>query len=460
MPIFVMEKSEYGSNDLRVPSIEQREDCSGGSRKGRCRSSREAAPEVLNLTPQLRPRILGIQLRQLAQQLFCLLIPRHRHRDLDFYDFVTPHSILRRRGHALLAQPQLLSGLRPGGNLQQRPSVNGRDFDLPAQGSLGRRDRHVDINVVTSALKHRVFPRSNHDIKIPGGPAMHTGIAFARDPDALPIPRSCLDPDFERLGALDWALAMAHRAGRNVLARSVAAPAGDVELHPAPGLGHGSFAAALRTCSRRLHVTLPVAMRAGIAPGDIQSHDPAPDGRPERNIDLVLQIRARLRPFGFSLASPTTEHPGEDVFETAAPAGAGLLSPPAFEQVRKVEPTEVEVNVLAATRLARSGEPLKPARAGLASAARISLGCSRINVVGIEPELVVDLTLLGIAQNVVGLGDGLELLLRGLVPGIYIGMVLARQLAEGLANLFRRRRFLDPQRPVIIFRLRGQTLPL
>ena len=66
----------------------------------------------------------------------------------------------------------------------------------------------------------------------------------------------------------------------------------------------------------------------------------------------------------------------------------------------------------------------------------------RIDLVGVEAELVVDFPLLLVAQNIVGFGDFLELLFGLLVAGIYIGVIFARKLAKGLADLIRRGRLL------------------
>ena len=60
---------------------------------------------------------------------------------------------------------------------------------------------------------------------------------------------------------------------------------------------------------------------------------------------------------------------------------------------------------------------------------------ARRNVVGIETVLIVNLALLGIAQDVVGFLDLLEALLGGFIAGIQIRMILARQLAVSLADL-------------------------
>ena len=57
---------------------------------------------------------------------------------------------------------------------------------------------------------------------------------------------------------------------------------------------------------------------------------------------------------------------------------------------------------------------------------RISFGCRGVDVVGIKTELVVNLALFGVAQDLVGFRQGLELLLGSFVAGIDVGMVFAR----------------------------------
>ena len=89
-----------------------------------------------------------------------------------------------------------------------------------------------------------------------------------------------------------------------------------------------------------------------------------------------------------------------------------------------------------------------------AAAACVGLGRCRIDVVRVEAELIVNLALLGIAENVVGFRDNLELLLGRFVSGIHVGMVFARELAECLANLVRRGALLYPESPVIILLIR------
>src|SRR5207302_8539434 len=107
-------------------------------------------------------------------------------------------------------------------------------------------------------------------------------------------------------------------------------------------------------------------------------------------------------------------------------------------KIRKIEAAEIDGHALRATAGAESpGRAAKATRAKT-SASGVGFGRGRIDVVGIETELVVNLALLGIAKNVVGLGDFFEPLLRLFVTGIDVRMVLARQLAEGFADFLRR----------------------
>jgi len=116
----------------------------------------------------------------------------------------------------------------------------------------------------------------------------------------------------------------------------------------------------------------------------------------------------------------------------AALAGPGLR---ATVEAGKVEAAEIN----------------RYAPASAALVARVGRRLRRVNLVRVEAQLVIDLALLVVAQNVVGLGDLLELLLGFLVTRIHVGVILTRQLAEGLADLLRRGGLLDSECGVIIF---------
>ena len=220
---------------------------------------------------------------------------------------------------------------------------------------------------------------------------------------------------------------------------AVAARAGNVELHPAAHLRHLAGAVALRAMHRAAGVRLAVAGGARLLPVDLDARLAAANRRPEIHRRLVLKIGARLRSARtLLLLLRSRKDAGEDVFEAAPSrrARAGLLPPDARRP---------------GNRKSRSRRNPPAAAAARALLARIGLGLRRVDLVGVEAELVVNLALLLVAQNVVGLGDLLELLLGLLVAGIHVGMIFARSFPEGLADLLRRGRLLHAERCVIVF---------
>ncbi len=137
------------------------------------------------------------------------------------------------------------------------------------------------------------------------------------------------------------------------------------------------------------------------------------DGLPEADVHLVFQIAARLLLECLLARVRRRRTSTEKMSRNPPPPPAAARCACAFSDVAEVEAAEVERNFLILPRRHRCRHRAGSARA--TAAARISLRRRRIDVVGVEPELVVNLALLGIAENVVGLGDCLELLLRGLV---------------------------------------------
>src|SRR5215469_10014151 len=236
------------------------------------------------------------------------------------------------------------------------------------------------------------------------------------------------------------------------LAGATAPRALDIELHPSAHLRHLPRAMALRTLNASARSRLTFASRANLLPLNLQLRHSTPHRSPEVHCDLVLKISSRLRPAGSFPAGPR-KHLTEDVFKAAKTSTRLLLSSTRLK-VRKIKPAKVERNLLRA--------PTTPcaARKSTIPATSRSLRRRRVDVVRVEAELIIDLPLLLIAQNIVCLGDLLELLLSLLVSRIHIRVILARKFAKRFANLLRRRRLLDPKYPVIIFRLcRHSLLP-
>ena len=78
-----------------------------------------------------------------------------------------------------------------------------------------------------------------------------------------------------------------------------------------------------------------------------------------------------------------------------------------------------------------------------------------VAVFGVETELIVHGTLLGIAQYVVGFLDVFEALLGGLVARIEIGVVLTRQFPVGFADFLRIGAARNPEGFVVVVLGRG-----
>src|SRR5438128_5408574 len=107
---------------------------------------------ISDLRPDLRPRIVRMQLRQFPQNLLGTLVLHLGGLDHNLHDLIAA-LILTRVEDALLAQAELLPALRPGRDLEQRAAVNGGHFDLGAQSRLGHRDGNRDLNVVAFAVE-------------------------------------------------------------------------------------------------------------------------------------------------------------------------------------------------------------------------------------------------------------------------------------------------------------------
>ena len=190
---------------------------------------------------------------------------------------------------------------------------------------------------------------------------------------------------------------------------------------------------------------MTAAVGASVMSGDVEAHHSATDGGPEGYVDLILEIGPGFRTFlgGCAVAA---ENARENVAEAAA--ACRLASTSSFDHIGEVEAAEIELGALGTVSCglgARAGET-----AGSAPGAGVGFRGGGIDVVGIEPDLVVDLALLRIAQYVVGLRQGLEFLFGCFIAGVDIGMILARKFAECLADVLGRGRLLDPEDFVIV----------
>ena len=201
---------------------------------------------------------------------------------------------------------------------------------------------------------------------------------------------------------------------------AVAARAGDVELHAPAHLRHLAGAVALRALHAAAGGRLAVAGGAGLLAVDLDARLAAADGGPEVDRGLVFEVGARLRAVRLLGMLRAREDAGEDVFE-AAPAGAAGFRAAVLAGNAALEAGEVE-----------AAEVDRPAPAAGALLPRVGLGRRRVDLVGVEAHLVVNLALLLVAQNVVGLGDLLELLFGALVAGFTSGWYLRACLRKAL----------------------------
>src|ERR1017187_6505310 len=205
-------------------------------------------------------------------------------------------------------------------------------------------------------------------------------------------------------------------------AAPAAARAGEVELHGAGHLADVSRAFALLADGfAAAGGTGAAAGIANVVAGDIDARLGALDGLPEVDVHDVLEVPA-LFGFGVGGLAASAKELRKDVAE-AAGAGVGpagtMAGAAGRARIGEIETAEIEMR---AARLAASRTPLP----GGGSA-----------VFGVEAELVVHGTLLGVAEYVVGFLDVLEAVLGGLVTGVEVRVVLTSQLAIGLADLLR-----------------------
>ncbi len=78
----------------------------------------------------------------------------------------------------------------------------------------------------------------------------------------------------------------------------------------------------------------------------------------------------------------------------------------------------------------------------------------------VRSQLVVFPALVGVADHLVGFVDFLEFRLGGLVAGIHVGMVFARELPEGLLDLFFGGGLGDAQRRIVVLEIHQPSLQL
>ncbi len=92
--------------------------------------------------------------------------------------------LLVEEGDALAAHAQLLAAGRAFGNLEGDGAADGGDFDLRAQGGLGKADGEDAAQVVAVALEELMGADGEDDVEVALGRAGASGVAFAGVADA------------------------------------------------------------------------------------------------------------------------------------------------------------------------------------------------------------------------------------------------------------------------------------
>ena len=384
--------------------------------------------------------------------------------DLD--DLVAALAFARGGGYALLAEAEFLAGLGAGGDLELGAAVDGGDVDLGAESGLGHGDGDGGEDVVGDAVEDGMRAGFDDQEEVAVGASVGAGVALAGEADALAVAGAGLDAELERLAAGDDAGSVAGGAGVGDFTGASAARALDVELHASAHLGDLARSRGTRgTPWRRRWWTC--LCRWGKPPGRSISRRVVP---PRTAVQKSMETwYSRSVPgWGPRCAAPrpplnmpekmSLKEPPKPASWVLPPVPGWPLPRPAAAKSEKSEAAEVEGNLLrgAASSASGGGEGI----AAAVLAARGGLGGGGIDGVGVEAELVEDLALLFVGEDVVGFGDLLELFFGLFVAGVYVRVILARELAKGLADLILGGAFFDAQRGVIVFGLSCHVLSL
>ena len=159
--------------------------------------------------------------------------------------FVAALAFAGGKGHAAFSHAETLTGLGAGRNLELGTAIDGGHFYFGAQSRFHRGDGDGDQDVVAGARRRRM-DRYGRSGRVARGAAMHAGVAFAGEADALSIAGAGLDPEVDGLGLGDDAFAMT--GGADV-----------VELPVPPQRGHWM----LNFMRPPIWVTWPVPLHSG-----------------------------------------------------------------------------------------------------------------------------------------------------------------------------------------------------
>src|SRR5690348_1517958 len=266
-------------------------------------------------------------------------------------------------------------------------------------------------------------PYDDVEIQIARSGAEGSGVALRGNANAPAIGDARGNANLDGFRATHAALAAASLAGGAKFAGAAAARARDVEAHLSGGLLNGAFAFAGGAHLRTAHGAGAVASVAGVHASDLHFLDGAANGVPEIDLDLVFKVAAAL---GFHFGRGGAATAAEELSKEIAEAGAASSASAA-----EIEPAEIEIDALISR--------LRP----------LAVTFGR-KILTVEAVLVIHLALFGVGENVVGFLKLLEFFLGSLVTGIEVGVVSARELAKGGANVLGARFAGDAEEFVVV----------
>src|SRR5450830_980352 len=346
---------------------------------------------------------LGGGFFKVTQQFFLLFRQFHRRFDRHVAEQVARVT----RTHALDAlafQAESLARLGAFRNRERHLAVQGRHFDFAAQGCLGERNRHFAMQVVAFALEYGVRLDVDFHIQVTGRAAIRTRFAVAGRADAHAIVDTDRYFDFQRLVALDTACAAARRTRiGDDLAAAMAFRASLLDAEETLLHAHLAVAAA-RTASGRRGAWLGAAAVASIALVPARYADggvEAVSSLLQRNFQVIAQVSATVHLWTRIAAASTAT--AKDVAKDIAKA------------------------------------------VGKTAATKAATATAHVRVHACMTITVVCIALFRIGQHFVGFFDFLELFFRFLTVRIAVRMVLHRQFAVSLFDLFFRSIFCDTE---------------
>src|SRR5450755_2076775 len=272
-------------------------------------------------------RVLRVDLLQLAQQL--LLAVGEAHRGLHHHLAQEVARIGRAHAlDALAAQAKHLPRLGLGRHLDLGRAVERGNLDLAAERRLGEADGHLAVEVVAIALEDAMGLQVHDDVEVPRRAAVHAGLAFAGQADAVALVDAGGNLHRQSLVLLQAPGATASRAGiGHHLARAVACGTGLLDREEA--LRQAYRARAVAGVARlRVRARFRARALAGLARfhrGDADLGLGAPRRLLERDLEVEAQVGpAKYRGPAASLAA--AEDVAEDVAEGFREAAEPFLA--------------------------------------------------------------------------------------------------------------------------------------